>query len=209
MIIGYSDRTSLYCSSRDLLASILNETLFCTLQGTVYNIATVTCSCLAYMYTYFPSPAGLVFTYALLVQTLFWFFHFIILFWGIKFPFHAKSFETRGYSKYIHIVMVVLAISMPCGHIAAVVATGGVTMASYPPLFCLARNTNANLYSFIFPICIINGAGILLLLLIIWRLITTLWSQQKRAKVSENNRYNSCLYCEQLSIIMYVLLQEC
>ena len=36
--IGYIDRTSLYCSSRDLLTSIMNETLFCTVQGTVYNL---------------------------------------------------------------------------------------------------------------------------------------------------------------------------
>ena len=117
------------------------------------------------------------------MQSLFWFFHIIILFWGIKFPFHAKRFETRGYSKYIHFAIVFLAISIPCGNITAVVATGGVTIARFPPLFCVPRNVHAYLYSYIFPLCIINGAGTSLLLLIMWSLITKLWTQRKQAKV--------------------------
>ena len=140
------------------------------------------------MYTY-PTPhppAGLLFSYGTLVQALFWFFHIIILFWGIKFPFHAKRFETRGYLKYVHIAMVVLAIFLPCGYIAAVAATGGATIARFPPLFCFARNVDAYFYSLVVPICIIDGAATSLLLVILWSLITTLWTQKRKAKVSKN-----------------------
>ena len=34
LLIGYTDRTSLFCNSRDLAQSVAKETQFCTAQGT-------------------------------------------------------------------------------------------------------------------------------------------------------------------------------
>ena len=38
LLIGYTDRTSLFCSSRDLAQSAAKETQFCTAQGTYLRL---------------------------------------------------------------------------------------------------------------------------------------------------------------------------
>ena len=121
-----------------------------------------------------PSPhkqTGLAFYYAVLVSDMFWIFHIVILFWKIVFPFHARSFETRGYFQYIHLAMVIAAIVLPWESLATILGKGGLTIPQFPPIVCLARDTDVTFYSFILPISIINATGVSLIAIILWTLI--------------------------------------
>ena len=37
----------------------------------------------------------------------------VSLFWGIQFPFHARSFKEANHVKYIHIPMVIVGLVLP------------------------------------------------------------------------------------------------
>ena len=99
-------------------------------------------------------------------QTLLWFFHIVAVFWGTKFPFHAKSFQRKGYFKYVHAAMLVISILLPFAPVTAVYATGGSTFAQFPAFLCSARSPATFFYSFILPTCILIAIGMTLVVLI-------------------------------------------
>ena len=118
-----------------------------------------------------PFFPGVVFHYIALQQTLLWLFHILVVFWTVKFPIRAKIFSNKNYFRYVHFIMLVLAIVLPCIPLAAVLGTGGSTLASFPPFQCFARNSNVTYYTFILPASIMMGVGITLIILILHTLI--------------------------------------
>ena len=140
-----------------------------------------------------PLHTGQMVYYTLLVIAAFLICHIVIIFWGIVFPFHAKSFERRGYFRYIHIIMVVIAITLPWASLGTFFGTGGMTIAQFPPFLCAAKNSDANFYALILPECIINATGISLITIILSIIITKGRNSKLRSKVSVSVlRYNSC-----------------
>ena len=109
----------------------------------------------------------------------------MILFWKIVFPFHAKSFETRGYFRYIHIVMVVAAIVLPLERVGVILGTGGMTISRFPTILCFARDNNATFFSSVLPLSIIGALGVSLIFIILWTLITKVGNLKTRSEVSE------------------------
>ena len=112
------------------------------------------------------SLIGAIFHYCTLQQTLFWFFHIVAVFWGTKFPFHAKAYQRKGYFKYVHAGMLLISIGLPFIPVAVLHGTGGSSFSQFPNYLCTARSADAFFYSFILPASIILGAGMSLVVLI-------------------------------------------
>ena len=124
---------------------------------------------------------------------MFWIFHIVIVFWRIVFPFHARTYETRGYFRYIHIVMVIAAIVLPLGSVGVILGTGGLTMSRFPPLTCYAREPNASYFAFVLPVSIISATGLSLLIIILWVIITKVGNMKSQSEVSESVELETCL----------------
>ena len=124
---------------------------------------------------------GLGFQYAGLVYVMFWIFHISILLWGTVFPFRARSYETRGYFRYIHIAMVVAAVVVPLESVGVILGTGGLTIPRFPPVACFARDTDATYFAFVLPVSIMNATGVSMIVIIFRAII-----MKAKSKVSES-----------------------
>ena len=111
------------------------------------------------------------------------------------FPFHARTYETRGYFPYIHIGMVIAAIVLPLESVGVTVllGTGGLTIPRFPPVLCFARETDATFFSLILPVSIINAIGVSLITIILWVVITKVGSMKIQSEVSEGVELENCL----------------
>eukprot|EP00731_Ephydatia_muelleri_P026477 Em0018g577a len=127
ILISLMDREALFCSSQDLLEAMKTPTAFCSFTGSVYY-------------------------YALLQLAIWWICHVAALFWKVKFPFHAKAFNNV---KFVHIMVVVVALLIPVAPVISAFVTGGFTMSSFPPVFCVTKNSNAVYFTLILPISLI------------------------------------------------------
>ncbi len=113
-------------------------------------------------------PTGVVFYYVLLQLALWWLLHVSILFWKICFPFHARSFESAGRFKYVHIVCVIVGLLVPWIPVIVVFANGGFTMITFPPLPCTGREAGPTFYGLVLPIILLLQIGITLLIILFW-----------------------------------------
>ena len=129
-------------------------------------------------------------------QLLLWFFHIIAVFWTIRFPFHAKSFENKGYTRFVHFGMIALTFIVPSISVAVVFGTGGCRTARIPAIICLARETNATFYAFVLPLSIVTAAGISLIVYMFWILyhITRDLSHIQKQKQEEEKGVCSLIY---------------
>ena len=113
-------------------------------------------------------------------QVLLWFFHIVAVFWGTKFPFHAKSFQRKGYFKYVHAAMLITSIALPFVPVAVVQGTGKSTLSQIPAFLCTARSPEAFFYSFVLPASIILAAGMSLVVLIFQVIVHVTQTQTQR-----------------------------
>ena len=116
----------------------------------------------------FFSYAGGVFYYIQLQTALWWIFHVSALFYGVQFPFHSRSFKAANRTKYVHVIMVVIALILPLVPVISCAVIGGYTITSFPPILCTGSDADATFYSLVLPITIILGIGASLLVLIFW-----------------------------------------
>ena len=117
--------------------------------------------------------AGIVFYYGLFQVAVWWFCHEISIFWGVCFPFHAKSFEKAHRTKYIHIIMVIVGLVLPALPVIVTFTSGdpsGFGLTRFPPILCTGLEKDATFYSLVLPINILMAIGIPLLI-IIFRII--------------------------------------
>ena len=83
------------------------------------------------------------------------------IFWGIRFPFHARSFEKLGRKKYLHIAVVILGLLLPCGPTVAVVIRGKFVLDRSPPHIhvCALESTDNGFYTAVLPYAVFHAAG--------------------------------------------------
>ena len=132
----------------------------------------------------------MVFTYTLSQLSWWWLFHTTALFWKIRFPFHARSFEMSHKVKYIHATSLILGLLLPLVPIITSIAkygvdfksnalarsrnvtflTGGLGFRAHrsPPILCTGTDKDAVFYSLVLPINIILAIGCTLLIIIFW-----------------------------------------
>ena len=105
-----------------------------------------------------------------------------ILFWKIKFPFRARSFDVSHRTKYIHIVCLLVCLIFPLlpivviiGHdlrtnaeTAAAIGTLGFGPIRFPPILCVGLDGDAVFYSLVLPIILTLAVGMALLVLMFW-----------------------------------------
>ena len=118
----------------------------------------------------FLSFAGGIFYYILLQGSLWWIFHVSVLFYGIQFPFHSRSFKAAHRTKYIHVIMVVIALLLPLVPAIVCGVIGEYTMTDFPPILCVGSDADATFYSLVLPIIIILGTGTSLLVIMFWKI---------------------------------------
>ena len=116
---------------------------------------------------------GTVFYYGLFQIIVWWFCHELSLFWKIRFPFHARSFETSHRIKYVHITMVIVGLLLPALPVIVTFAIAardsrGFGLIRFPPILCSGLQRDATFYSLVLPINILLAVGIPLLIIIFW-----------------------------------------
>ena len=88
-----------------------------------------------------------------------------VIFWGVQFPLHSRSFKINNRMKYIHLTCVVLALLLPLVPALTNAFKGGYTMNQFPPILCMGTNADATFYSLVLPIDIMLGIGTALLVI--------------------------------------------
>ena len=105
-----------------------------------------------------------------LVQlSIFFFFHILSVFWAVMFPFHARSFERKGYLKYVHFTMLAVALILPCEGVAAAFASGGYNR--FPPIMCHPASPDVNQYGVILPMSSMIALSLSLVVALLRRII--------------------------------------
>lgn len=112
--------------------------------------------------------SGVLFYYILLQMNLWWLFHVFMFFWKVTFPFHARSYERANRMKYVHIVMISIALTVPVIPVIATVVDGGYGLTRFPPIFCTGTSPTATFYSLILPITLSTQCGVTMLIIIFW-----------------------------------------
>ena len=111
--------------------------------------------------------------YSIYQISVWWFCHVVSLFWGIQFPFHAKSFKTAHHLKYIHIPMVIVGLVLPTlpGIVASTAGdptVRGFRITTFHPNLCGSLQKDIIIYSLILPMNLIVVTGISLLIITFW-----------------------------------------
>ena len=115
----------------------------------------------------------MVFYYGLFQLAVWWFLHVVSLFWKIRFPFHARSFETAHRLKYIHITMVIVGLVLPTLPVIVAFTAGnpstrGFGLTRFPPILCTSLQRDSTFYSLVLPINLLIAIGVPLLIIIFW-----------------------------------------
>ena len=110
---------------------------------------------------------GFAFSYCYWQVSWFWLIHISVMFWGIRYPFHAHKFESTSKMKYLHITTVLLAFIVPWIPVGTIFITGGYTFVRYPPLFCSSRSEGAFFFLHL-PLGLLVPIGSTLLTNVLW-----------------------------------------
>ena len=111
--------------------------------------------------------SGVVLHYVLLQISIWVLFQVVAIFWGLQFPFHARTFQKMNRFRYIHIGMVTAGVSLPCVSVVAGLATGWFELIGFPTILCVSKSKGALFYSLILPINIVSVVIIVLTLLLL------------------------------------------
>ncbi len=96
---------------------------------------------------------------------LLWLFHIISIFWSIQFPFHRRKVDNAGYTKYVHLAMVLVALLVPAVFAGVPFATGGYGISRFPPNLCHAVDPDTIYYVFMLPSTVIMPIGVTLMVI--------------------------------------------
>ena len=117
------------------------------------------CFCEKSLYKYLSimqcSHAGCVLYYSIVQITIMWLCHVSVIFLKTQFPLNFRNLEK---SRLIHLVVVLLAVLLPCIPVTAGFATGGYLVPIYPVIVCFMKNPVAA-YSFTFVMTVISAIG--------------------------------------------------
>ena len=105
--------------------------------------------------------------------TYWWLFHTAIIFWKVWFPVHARNYKVRGYTTYLHIIIVVITVVLSLIPIGVQIGNGGYVISAIPPSleFCYPINPDVFFYTFVFHFSVIICIGVDLNLITMWKII--------------------------------------
>lgn len=120
---------------------------------------------MVYLHSIFCSIGGL-FTYAF-VQALLWcLFHSAFIFYGVIYPVYYRVMSDSGKMKYVHLSVVVVAVTLPMILILMYSIKGGFGFNLLLHYSCFPNNTTAVFYSFIIPLDLFIITNLVMLLIV-------------------------------------------
>ena len=117
-----------------------------------------------------PLLTGATWIYISHQVALWWIFHLSMVFCAVFWPFEYQYWKKQGYFKYIHFVMVALALTLPIIPAMITFKIDGYVLYFLIRPDCVARNTQASFYAHVVPLIIAVATGLYLLVLIFWKL---------------------------------------
>ena len=147
----------------------------------------------------------MVYHYIGLQAPLLWLFHILAIYCGVKFPLRVKIFEKNGYLRYVHFIMLGIAVVVPLIPVAAVLGKGGSTIATFPPFQCFARSSDVNYYTTILPASITTGTGLTFIILILHVIIQRKSTQEPGLQTQV---YNCICIMEACSSMLFICTEE-
>ena len=95
------------------------------------------------------------------------FFHILSLFWGVKFPFHYRSYQQSGRVKYVHVATVVVGILIPLIPAFLPFALNGYGYSiRVPPVFCVPIDISLFVYPVALPVGMLSLFSTVLFLIV-------------------------------------------
>ena len=79
-----------------------------------------------------------------------------------QFPLHLRNLEK---SRPVHLVVILLAVLLPCIPVTTGFATGGYSVPIYPVAVCFMKSPVAAYYSFAFVLIVIYAIGVPMLII--------------------------------------------
>ena len=189
IIISRTSNGVLYCRSRDLQQSLNHPTHFCTFTGKYKLRAAIVLLSKMIVITFNTCTSilhhtGVVTYYCLFLLAVLWLCHLVALFWKMKFPLRARSFQKAHRMKYIHITSVAVCFLLPVvpviililyytygdGEYSAEAMEGdvGFGITRFPPLLCTGRRGRIIFYLVAVPSIVIVMIGIALIASLFW-----------------------------------------
>ena len=110
---------------------------------------------------------------------------------GVVFPFKKKYIHSSGYSKYVHLAVVLLSLLIPIGPAVLAEFVGGFQINGSPPSLCVPRNPISGFVAFVLPITVLLGLAVSLLVLLIYKvtkvkvMITNLEGKNKQTVIRD------------------------
>lgn len=98
-------RTTLMCSSPNLIEALDEPTLFCIISGNDITIHVILIDVFLFIFL-----KGAIFHYVYLGLIVWWFLHLCVFFYEVMFPFHANQMRKMGKVKKASIVLTVIGL---------------------------------------------------------------------------------------------------
>ena len=113
---------------------------------------------------------------------MFWLCHVLAIYWGLKFPFHARTFRTTHRTKYLHIACIAVCTILPVIPVLATMVKyshgksfgeaveGGLGfgVVRFPPILCTGRDPDTMFYALILPVIVLLMVGMTILIVVFW-----------------------------------------
>ena len=99
-----------------------------------------------------------------------WFQHTCHLFMKIMFPIWSKKHDDKEKSVVLHVVELFGAILFSILAPVIYSAKSEYVVTRFPPIFCVSSRT-VLYYTLCIPLCLICGAGSILLIIVLWTLV--------------------------------------
>ena len=108
--------------------------------------------------------------YIFLAILYLWLFHCATIFWGVMWPYHYSVSKSSGRTKYYHILAAILSIALPLVSVVSVQFSKGFVQRLPITRECGITTPKASLFSLIMPVNIILIAGVMLLVITLWKI---------------------------------------
>ena len=107
------------------------------------------------------------------LQAFLWlFFHTASLFWGLRFPFHFRSYQSNDRTRYILVAMTTAGLLVPLVPALVPLAGKGYGFVVWvPPITCATISLQDSLYPLYIPMSVIGAPAMCLLIGIFWIII--------------------------------------
>ena len=120
-------------------------------------------------YEMFCLTSGAAWIYISHQVVLWWIFHLSMVFFAVFWPYKYHYWKQSGYFKYIHAVMVAVAIIEPIIPAIICFLVDGYVLYFLIRPDCVARNSQVAFYVHVVPLIAAVAIGLYLLVLIFWK----------------------------------------